>query len=125
MRRRPLLRSVDSLQLPVPDLDEALAFYAERLGHHVVWRTETAVGLRLADDDAELVLQVERDEPETDLMVEDVDAAVAGWTSAGGTVEVAPFEIQIGRCTVVRDPFGNRLVLLDGSKGLIGHEERA
>jgi predicted enzyme related to lactoylglutathione lyase len=120
MRSRPLLRSIDCLQLPVPDLDEALAFYAGRLGHAVVWRTEEAVGLRLPDDGAELVLQVERSEPETDLMVDNVDAAVSDWTVAGGTVEVQPFEIQIGRCAVVRDPFGNRVVLLDASKGLIG-----
>ena len=30
---------------------------------------------------------------------------------------VQPFDIQIGRCTVVEDPWGNRLVLLDMSKG--------
>jgi len=30
---------------------------------------------------------------------------------------VPPFEIQIGRCVVVQDPFGNPLVLLDMSKG--------
>jgi len=30
---------------------------------------------------------------------------------------VPPFDIQIGRCVVVRDPWGNPLVLLDMSKG--------
>ena len=52
-------------------------------------------------------------------MVDDVDAALAVWTSAGGTVEVAPFEIQIGRCAVVDDSFGNRRILVDSSKGLL------
>ena len=28
-----------------------------------------------------------------------------------------PFDIQIGRCVVVQDPWGNELVLLDMSKG--------
>ncbi len=119
MRSRPLVRSIDSLQLPVPDLDDALGFYSRGLGHEVVWRSDVAVGLRLPDDGAELVLQVERPDQETDLMVADLDAALADWSAAGGSIVVPPFDIQIGRCAVVRDPFGNRLVLLDASKGLL------
>jgi len=38
---------------------------------------------------------------------------------AGGTIVVPPFDIQIGRCVVVRDPWGTSLVLLDASKGLL------
>jgi hypothetical protein len=30
-----------------------------------------------------------------------------------------PFDIQIGLCAVVRDPWGNELVILDTSKGLL------
>ncbi len=30
-----------------------------------------------------------------------------------------PFDIQIGRAVVVEDPWGNRFVLLDASKGLL------
>ena len=30
-----------------------------------------------------------------------------------------PFDIQIGRAVVVEDPWGNQLVLLDTSKGLL------
>ena len=78
-----------------------------------------AIGLRLPDDVAELVLQVERPEPETDLLVSDVETAVLDWVAAGGRVDVEPFDIQIGRCAVVLDPFGNRLVLLDLSRGPI------
>ena len=118
MRSRPLIRSIDCLQLPVPDLDTALTFYHQRLGHEIVWRSEEAVGLRLPDDDAELVLQVERPGPETDLLVDDVATAVQEWVSAGGRVEVEPFDIQIGRCAVVQDPFGNSLVILDMSEGI-------
>jgi predicted ATPase len=68
-------RRVDCLALPVADLDEAIDFYGE-LGHEVLWRTATRAGLRLAESDAELVLQTERPDPETDLSVEDVLAAV-------------------------------------------------
>ncbi len=30
-----------------------------------------------------------------------------------------PFDIKIGRCVVVKDPWGNQLVLLDSTKGLL------
>jgi hypothetical protein len=39
------------------------------------------------------------------------------FVEAGGSIVVPPFDIQIGRCVVVADPWGNRLVLLDMSKG--------
>ena len=116
MSDTPLIRKVDCVQLPVVDLDAGVAFYG-RLGHEVIWRRATSVGLRLPDTDAELVLQSERPEPETDLLVESADAAVERFVAAGGSVVVAPFDIEIGRCAVVADPWGNRLVLLDLSKG--------
>jgi predicted enzyme related to lactoylglutathione lyase len=54
---------------------------------------------------------------ETDLLVESVPAAVELFVAAGGRVIGGPFEIQVGLCAVVKDPFGNVLVLLDMSKG--------
>ena len=42
-----LLLAVDSVQIPVPDLDAALAFYRDRLGHELLWRTATAAAVRL------------------------------------------------------------------------------
>jgi catechol 2,3-dioxygenase-like lactoylglutathione lyase family enzyme len=117
MPATPLLRKVDAVQLPVPDLEAALAFYRDRLGHALVWRTTTAAGLRVPDSEAELVLQTERPEPEVDWLVGSAEAAAARWVAAGGTLRVAPFDIQIGRCVVVADPFGNILVLLDASRG--------
>ena len=44
-------------------------------------------------------------------------SAVETFTAAGGRVLTGPFEIQIGRCAVVQDPWGNTLVVLDMSKG--------
>lgn len=37
----PLFRKVDCVRLGVPDLESALAFYRDRLGLGLVWRTET------------------------------------------------------------------------------------
>ena len=112
----PLIRKVDSLQLRVADVDEALAFYRDRLGHALLWRTETAAGLAMAEGDTELVIQSER-ETELDLLVESADAAAERFVEAGGRLVAGPFDVQVGRAAVVEDPWGNRLVLLDMSKG--------
>jgi len=116
-RLKPLFRKVDCLQIPVPDLDAGLAFYRDRLGHELIWRTATAAGLRMPDSDAEIVLQTEREEMEVDLLVASADAAATAIVEAGGRVVVEPFDIQIGHGVVVEDAWGNRFVLLDMSKG--------
>jgi catechol 2,3-dioxygenase-like lactoylglutathione lyase family enzyme len=115
----PLIRKIDCLRLSVPDLDAGLAFYRDRLGQQVIWRSESQVGLRLPDTDAEIVLHVEPQAPEIDLTVFSADGAAARFKEAGGKIVVPPFDIQIGRCVVVQDPWGNQIVLLDSSKGLL------
>jgi len=119
-----LFRKVDCLSLPVPDLDEALAFYSGKLGHELIWRSDTAAGLRLPDSTAELVLHTEDRPIETDLMVESVTEALERFTAAGGKVLAGPFEIQIGLCAVVADPWNNVIVVLDSSKGLLQVDEK-
>jgi predicted enzyme related to lactoylglutathione lyase len=77
----------------------------------------------LPDSDAELVLQVENADVETDLVVDAVGSAVQRFLDAGGRVEVPPFDIAIGLCAVVVDPWGNHLVMLDSSKGLLATDD--
>ena len=112
-----LLRKVDCVQLPVPDLEGGLAFYRDRLGHELLWRTETAAGLRLGDSDTELVLQIQRPQPEVDFLVVSVDQAATQLTRAGGKVVVEPFDLPVGRVAVVADPFGNPLTIVDLTRG--------
>lgn len=119
MTPRPLLRRVDCVQFYVPDLEEGLAFYRDQLGHELIWRTDTAAGLRLPESNAELVIQAEDSRQEVDFLVDSADEAAIFMEQAGGRVIVPPFDIQIGRCVVVEDPWGNPLVLLDTSKGLL------
>jgi lactoylglutathione lyase len=119
----PLFRGVDCLSIPVPDVDAALAFYSAKLGHQLMWRSRKTAGLRLPGSSTELVLH-EGDRPmETDLVVDSVPDAVARFTSAGGKILKGPFEIQIGLCAVVADPWDNVLVILDTSKGALRVDE--
>jgi catechol 2,3-dioxygenase-like lactoylglutathione lyase family enzyme len=76
----PLFRKVDCLSVRVPDLDAALAFYSEPLGHELIWRSNTAAGLRLPDSEAELVVHTDNRPMETDLTVP--PAAVRRWSAS-------------------------------------------
>ena len=122
MTNEALFQRFDCLALRVTDLDGAIDFYTG-LGHDVLWRTTTSAGLRLPESAAELVLQTERPGPETDLTVAEVSAAVERFVAAGGRVVVEPFDIAIGRCAVVADPWDNHLVILDNSKGHLVADE--
>ncbi|MGE5464912.1 MAG: VOC family protein [Syntrophothermus sp.] len=114
-----LIRKVDCVRVYVPDLEAGLSFYRERLGHELIWRTQTAAGLRLPESEAELAIQTGPQGPETDLLVDSAEEAALFIERAGGKIIVPPFEIQIGRCAVVEDPWGNTLVLWDASKGML------
>ena len=115
--REPLFRKVDCLRIAVSDLDAGLAFYRDCLGHELIWRTETSAGLRMPETDTELVIHNESDIFEIDLLVSSADDAAELIVAAGGSVVVPPFDIQIGRCVIVKDPWENQMVLLDMSKG--------
>jgi predicted enzyme related to lactoylglutathione lyase len=111
-----LFRKIDNHMLRVDDLDAAIAFYRDKLGHRLIWRDGDAAGLALRETDAELVLH-RHIGPETDIIVDDADKAFRTFLDAGGESVDPPFDIAIGRCTRVRDPFGNVIVMLDQSKG--------
>lgn len=108
----------------MPELEDGLRFYRDRLGHELLWRTATAAGLRMPDTDVELVLQIERPELEVNLVVVSVEEAMMVITQAGGTIIEPPFDIQIGRCAVVQDLWGNRLVLLALTKGRLAIDQQ-
>ena len=119
MSPEPLFQKIDGLQIPVPDLEAGLRFYRDELGHELIWRTPTAAGLLMPGTDAELVIQTERPHAETDILVSSADDAAERVVESGGRIVTPPFDIAIGRCVVVEDPWGNRLVMLDISKGLL------
>ncbi len=118
MRTSPLMRSIDAVTVPVPDLDSGLRFYRDGLGHRLLWRNDELgqAGLGLPDSEAEIVLTTELDYT-PNWLVSSADKAAAAVVAAGGRVVTAPFDIPVGRGVVVADAFDNVLVLLDLSTG--------
>jgi catechol 2,3-dioxygenase-like lactoylglutathione lyase family enzyme len=114
----PLLRKVDAVTIPVPDLDDGLRFYRDQLGHRLLWRNDELgqAGLGLPDSDTEIVLASRMDYAPC-WLVSSAAHAAAAFRAAGGRVVTGPFDIPVGRAAVVADPFGNLLVLVDLSRG--------
>ena len=113
------LRKIDCVMVRVDDLDAASRFYAERLGLRELWRDESSAGMGLPETDAEVVLHT-MDLPAghaVHYLVDDARAAVASWRAGGLEVRTEPFEIAVGWCAVLADPFGNAICVLDLSKG--------
>jgi predicted enzyme related to lactoylglutathione lyase len=119
----PLLRKIDCAMLKTHDLDEAVAFYGGRLGHTMLWRTSEAVAFRLPESGAELVVHLHIG-PEVYFLVDDVEQAYRSLLQSGAASIKPPFDIQIGKCAIVRDPLGNSLAILDQSKGRLVTDSR-
>jgi predicted enzyme related to lactoylglutathione lyase len=109
--------------ISVHDLESAIQFYRDELGHKLVWRTDAQAGLSFGDGITELVINQSDKPQEIDIKVESAIDAAERFQDAGGSIVVGPFDIAIGKCVVVRDPWGNDLVLLDSSKGLLKTDE--
>ena len=118
MRSVPLMRKVDAVTIPVPDLDSGIRFYRDGLGHPLLWRNDALgqAGLALPDSDTEIVLATQLDYA-PNWLVSSVADAMEAVRTAGGRVIIEPFDIPVGRVVVVADAFDNALVLLDLSKG--------
>lgn len=120
-----MFQKVDCVRLRVPDLDEGLRFYRDRLSHELLYpRGSVEAGLRMGQSDRGLVLFTEPPgaidgAPEVDFLVARTAEAASRFRDLGGRVIEEPFDIAVGKCAVVLDPFGNKLVLLDLSKRLL------
>ena len=115
---QPLYKNIDCIRLYVPDLQEGIDFYCSRLGLNVIWKSDTAIGLGMGQGDTEIVIQNESKEQEIDIKVDSVIEAVEQIKAAGGQILYGPFDIRIGKCAVIKDPWDNQYVILDTTKGL-------
>jgi glyoxylase I family protein len=114
-----LLRKIDCVMVKVENLDAAGRFYERVLGLTPRWSNTHSLALGMRDCGAEIVLHDDPHIPRecnVHYLVDDVKEAAAKLSSAGCSVMVAPFEVRIGRCAVLRDPFENLLNLIDMSK---------
>lgn len=115
-----MLRKIDCIMIRVDDVAAAAAYYAKVFGLHPQWSGDDSVGLIFPDTDAEIVLHRDLNLPssvEVHYLVDDVVAAVTSYEAQGCSILVAPFDITIGKCAVIKDPFGTRLCILDLTKG--------
>ena len=74
-------------------------------------------GLGMSEGITEIVIQNERKEQNIDIKVDSVVEAVKEIEKAGGQIIYGPFDIRIGKCAVVKDPWNNKYVILDTTKG--------
>lgn len=109
-----MFKKLDAVLVKVPTIDAGLEFYSNKLGMDIRWKKDDMAAVKLGD--SELVLSTKLD-PEVDLLVDSVENAIEVITSNGGTVEVGPENIAVGKMAVIKDPFGNQFTLVDLSKG--------
>jgi predicted enzyme related to lactoylglutathione lyase len=104
----------------VQDIEGAAAYYSKVFGLRPRWSGDDSIGLLLPETDAEIVLHNDPNIPssvEVYYLVDDVITAVEYFAEQGCAVLVSPFDITIGKCAVIKDPFGTRLCVLDMTKG--------
>ena|SRR5258708_38898211 len=117
---RNILRKIDCVMVRVDDLEAAAAYYTNVFGLRPQWSGDDSVGLVFPETDAEIVLHCNPDIPspvEVHYLVDDVVTVITNFVAQGCHLLVQPFDIAIGKCAVIQDPFGIRLCILDMTKG--------
>lgn len=114
------LKKIDCVMVRVDEIEPAREFYRRVFGMIPAWSDATSTGLRFPESDAEIVLHTIADIParvDVTYLVDDVLAAVPALEKEGCRVIEPPFDVAIGKCAVIRDPFGTPLSLIDMTKG--------
>ena len=114
-----MLRKIDCVMVNVPELEKAAAYYEAVFGLKRLWQDAHSVGMGMSETDAEIVLH---DNPfpkdiSVHYLVDDVVKAVQHFAEQGCIIREPPFDIVIGKCAVLEDPFGNPIAILDMTKG--------
>jgi predicted enzyme related to lactoylglutathione lyase len=116
----PVLKKINAILVRVPSIQEGLDFYREQLGLQTFWKKEGIASVHLGG--GQLVMSTTLD-PETNILVESVDHAAEVFKKAGGKIVSPPEDIPVGKLVIVEDAFGNRLTLVDFSKGFYTMDE--
>lgn len=101
---------------PVDDLNEAVAFYRDRLGFEEAWReSDDTVAFWLPDRSAQLMLSTTREPAGPMYLVDDVDAWISDHRDVDTTVE--KYEIPGGSVAGFSAPGGNTFYVFDQPDG--------
>ena len=117
-----MLKKIDCVMIQVDNVQDAISYYTEVFGLRRVWWDDDSAGLAFPETNAEIVLHCKPDIPsraEVYYLVDDVVSAIQTLTTKGCQVLVEPFDIAIGKCAIIKDPFGTRLCILDMTKGAL------
>jgi lactoylglutathione lyase len=115
-----MFKRIDCVMIRVGDVAAGEKFYTEVFGLEARWREAGSVGMRLPETDAEIVLHDNAAIPnkvEVHYLVDDVVEAVKRYAEKGCSILVQPFDVLIGKCAVIKDPFDTTICLLDLSSG--------
>ncbi|MBV9731247.1 MAG: hypothetical protein JO275_00640 [Verrucomicrobia bacterium] len=115
-----MFRNVDCVMIRVDSVEVAATYYREVFGLRPNWSDDVSIGLKFPESDTEIVLHNDPNIPspvEVYYLVRDVVDAVKSYTEKGCHLLVAPFDIRIGKCAVLKDPFETRICILDMTKG--------
>ncbi|SRR5216683_238752 len=115
-----MFKKIDCVMIRVDNVPVAVKFYRDVFGLIPLWSDNGTTGLKFPETDAEIVLHSNANIPhkvEVHYLVDDVVAAVRTCAEKGCRVLEPPFDILIGKCAVIADPFGTVLCLLDMTSG--------
>jgi len=115
-----MFKKIDCVMIRVDDVAAGEKFYSEVFGLRPLWREAGSVGMGMPESDAEIVLHNIAGIPnkvEVHYLVDNVDAAVKCFAEKGCRVLVQPFDVLIGKCAVIEDPFATTICILDLTSG--------
>ena len=119
-----MFKKIDCVMIRVDDVAAGEKFYSEVFGLKPLWREAGSVGMSMPETDAEIVLHTNAEIPhkvEVHYLVDSVVGAVKIYAEKGCRVLVPPFDVMIGKCAVIEDPFGTTICILDQTSGRRPH----
>jgi lactoylglutathione lyase len=115
-----MFKKIDCVMIRVGDVVAGERYYSEVFGLKPLWREAGSVGMAFPETDSEIVLHTNAEIPhrvEVHYLVDNVVAAVKCYAEKGCRVVVPPFDVLIGKCAVIQDPFGTTICILDRTSG--------
>ena len=112
-----MLLRIDRLILRVPNLQSATRFYTQTFGLKLLKQDNRVASLRFAEDEAELILHTDPDLPAEAIYyrVNDVRDLYARREALKLQFLHPPTAVARGYRAVIKDPFGNVLMIVDRS----------